>query len=205
MLGLRVKSTEANRAGGRKQSRCDPRGRHRLCSFNAKQEAPGPAQTGSLPRATRYLQLLAQTEAFDQAAVTREVLALVVVQQLAALADHLEQTTAGVVILGVGLEMIGQAVDAGGQQCDLNFGRTSVALGALEVSNDLCLLFVSNSYISLLRLSFSKPAIVMEVVRQTQAIHAYGDTASCAGASRTMRCPMAIRLPLRGSNPAARK
>ena len=41
------------------------------------------------------------------------------------------------VILDVGLEVIGQVVDARGQQGHLHFGRTGVALGTLVALDDL--------------------------------------------------------------------
>jgi hypothetical protein len=80
--------------------------------------------------------LLAQTEAGNQGTVGIDVLALQVVQQLAALADQAQQTTTGVVILLVLLEVRGQIVDAGGQQRNLDFRGTGVALGALKFGDD---------------------------------------------------------------------
>ncbi len=41
------------------------------------------------------------------------------------------------VVLDVVLEMIGEPVDAGGEERDLDFGRTGVALGALVLRDDL--------------------------------------------------------------------
>ena len=48
--------------------------------------------------------------------------------QAAALADHLEQATAGMVVVLVFLEVLVQVVDALGQQSDLHLGGTGVAL-----------------------------------------------------------------------------
>lgn len=81
--------------------------------------------------------LLAQTQTLDEAAIAVGVRTLEVVKQFATLADHLQQTTTGVVILGVCLEVAGQAIDASGQQRDLDFRRTGVALCALEIGDDL--------------------------------------------------------------------
>src|SRR5450830_71424 len=81
--------------------------------------------------------LLAQTQPLNQAAVAVCVLALQVVQQLAPLADHSQETAAGMMILDVGLEMAGQLVDARRQQGDLHFRGTGVALGALVIVHDL--------------------------------------------------------------------
>ena len=41
--------------------------------------------------------------------------------------DHLLQTAAAVEVLLVGLQVHGQVVDAGGQDSDLNLGRTCVS------------------------------------------------------------------------------
>lgn len=79
---------------------------------------------GSPPPKT---QLLAQSQLFDESAVTLNICALEVVQQVAALADELEQTTAGVEVLLVFLEVPGEAFNAGGEQSHQNFRGAGVA------------------------------------------------------------------------------
>ena len=79
--------------------------------------------------------LLAQSQLFDESAVTLNILALEVVQQVAALADELEQATAGVEVLLVFLEVPGEAFNAGGKQGYLNFRGAGVAF-MLGVSFD---------------------------------------------------------------------
>ena len=74
-----------------------------------------PLAFGSLSR------LLAQAELFDQGTVALNVGLLQVVQHVATLADQLEQAGAGMKVLLVGLEVAGEAVDAGGKKGDLNF------------------------------------------------------------------------------------
>src|SRR5690606_29029252 len=78
-----------------------------------------------------------QTQTRDQCAVTVGILTLQVVQQLAALVDHADQTTTAVVVLGVGLEVTLQLVDVGGQQGNLHFRRTGIASSLLVLVNDL--------------------------------------------------------------------
>ena len=56
--------------------------------------------------------LLAQSEPLDQRAVFVRVFALQIIEKLATLADHLQQAAARMKILDVGLEVLGQAVDA---------------------------------------------------------------------------------------------
>src|SRR5690606_9643426 len=81
--------------------------------------------------------LATQAQTSDQGAVTSSVLTLQVVQQLAALVHHADQTTTGVVVLAVGLEVVLQLVDVGGQQGYLHFRGTSVAFVLLVLVNDL--------------------------------------------------------------------
>ena len=80
--------------------------------------------------------LLAQTQLSDQGTITVDVLLLQIGQQIAAAADHLEQAAAAVVVMLVGLEMLGQVVDACGEQRDLNLRRTGVALVQGGLSDD---------------------------------------------------------------------
>src|SRR3989338_4481432 len=88
--------------------------------------------------ATRWNNLvLSDFQALDQRAIASVILALEIIEQLAAAAYQAQQATAGMVILGIVLEMLGQISDACSDQGHLHFGRTSVALGTLKVGNDL--------------------------------------------------------------------
>ena len=65
-----------------------------------------------------------------------------VIQQAPATADHGQQTTPAGIVLVMGSHVLGQAVDARGQQGDLDFGRTRVVLRTLViVDNGLFTLF----------------------------------------------------------------
>ena len=79
-------------------------------------------------RPARFCELLAQTQFSDQSTVTVDVLLLQIGQQVTAAADHLEQTTAAVVVVLIGLQVLGQVVDAGGEQRNLNLRGTGVTL-----------------------------------------------------------------------------
>ena len=72
--------------------------------------------------------LLAQVVGGDGGAVTLDVLPLQIGQQTAALADHLQQATLAVLVIAMDLQMLIQLVDAGGQNGDLDLGRTGVGL-----------------------------------------------------------------------------
>ena len=69
----------------------------------------------------------AQSELFDQRLVAAFVLALQIVEQAAALRHQSEQATAGMIVLLVVLEVLGQVLDALGQNGDLYFRRPGVA------------------------------------------------------------------------------
>src|SRR5690606_19312602 len=74
------------------------------------------------------------------------VMDLHIVQEAAALVDHLQKPTARMIVFAVSLEMIGQVVDALGKDRDLDFGRTGVAgLGAIFL-DELLLAFGSNRH-----------------------------------------------------------
>ncbi len=89
----------------------------------------------------------AKLQRVDELAVRGDVGALQVVEKLAAAAHHLQKTTAGVVILLVLLEVIREAVDAGREESDLDFGRTRVAGGALELRNNFSLVELSRHFL----------------------------------------------------------
>ena len=68
--------------------------------------------------------LLTDTELSDDCSVALNVDLCEVVEQASSLANHLQQTTAGVVILLVCTEVLGEVVDSLSENCDLNFRRT---------------------------------------------------------------------------------
>ena len=92
--------------------------------------------------------LLTEIEGVNQRTVSVEVGALQVVEKLAAAGNHTEKAAAGVVILGVNLEVVRKVVDAGGEKSHLHFGRTRVAFSALELGNDLRLVHFNGQLFS---------------------------------------------------------
>src|SRR5258708_17082566 len=96
---------------------------------------------GALQEATRgpdrcEWSLLPQAEALDQRAVTVDVAALQVCEEAAAIAHHGQQTPARMEILDVRFEMLGEHVDALGEERNLDLGGTGVALRALVLRDD---------------------------------------------------------------------
>ena len=98
--------------------------------------------------------LLTDTQLGDQSTVAVDVLVGQIVQHLAALTDHHQQTTTGVVVVLVGTQMLGQLVDAGGQDGNLNLGGAGVALVGSVLQDDLGLLFLLNHCVFHLSIQF---------------------------------------------------
>src|SRR6266481_2387662 len=89
--------------------------------------------------ASRIPRSPADSELFRQHSVALHVLLAQVFEEPAPLADQHEQAAAGVVVLLVRLEVVGQAVDALGQKRDLHFGGAGVALVSLELLDEALL------------------------------------------------------------------
>ncbi len=83
------------------------------------------------------MELLPETKLFDQLPVLVGIRLLEIVQQLAALADHFQESAARMVVLHVRFEMIGKAVDPGGQERYLHFRGAGVTSDALVLRYDL--------------------------------------------------------------------
>src|SRR4029450_928261 len=101
--------------------------------LSAPGASPSSADTGRMhpPRSA------AQAEALDERAVAGDVVALEVAQQPPAAADHLEQAATRVVVVLVDLEVLGERVDARGEQGHLDLGRAGVALLGRVLGDDL--------------------------------------------------------------------
>jgi len=65
--------------------------------------------------------LFSDAELLDQSTITFDIVSLVVVKKASSLADQSQQASAGVVILGILLDVLGQFSDPVGQDSDLDF------------------------------------------------------------------------------------
>ena len=80
-----------------------------------------------LPSARLFaIRLFAQSEALNQRLIPLHVFASQIGQMAATLAHKLQQTSAGMLIMFVGLQVLDQLIDAFGQQGHLHFGRAGV-------------------------------------------------------------------------------
>ena len=100
-----------------------------------------PSYPSEMPRRAS---LLADAELGDDGAVALNVLLREVVEQAAALADHLVHAETAVVVLRVLLQMLGELADALGEDGDLDLRRTGVALVGGVVENDGGLLLLGD-------------------------------------------------------------
>ena len=71
--------------------------------------------------------LATQAQAGDQVAVTVNIVGSEVLQKALAATNEKQQTTTRVVIVLVLLEVLGELLDADGQQCNLSLRRTGVS------------------------------------------------------------------------------
>jgi hypothetical protein len=107
--------------------------------------------------------LLAQAKLLDQLVIFPVVLPLEVIEYLATLANHLQQSAPRMVILDVRLEVVGQPVYPGRKQGDLHFGGTGIARCALVLSDDLRLFRNADPHTLALLSVRERPAFYLEI------------------------------------------
>ena len=101
--------------------------------------------------------LLTDAKLGNDSTITLDVVLGDIVQQTTTLTDELEQAHAAVVVLLVHLQMLGELVDALGQDGDLDLRRAGVGLVGLVVGNDGSLLVLGNHGITL-PFGFTRPS-----------------------------------------------
>jgi hypothetical protein len=89
----------------------------------------------------RRLGSTSQSEPSNQILVATLIFPFEVIQKLAALTDHAQQPTPGVVILSVTREVLCKLADPRRQQSHLNFRRPRIGGAALVLSDNLGFLF----------------------------------------------------------------
>ena len=102
------------------------------------------------------MRLLSDVQFRDDGTVALNVDLLQVVEQVSSVTDHLEQTSAAVVVLVVGLQVLGQVVDTVGQKCDLHLRRAGVTLvDGIGFDDRLLFVFQHHGFIHLSKYDFS--------------------------------------------------
>jgi hypothetical protein len=113
-----------------------------FCVRSWRQKKKRPAGDPHRLLVFAFFRLAAQTEVGDELAAL-EVLVGQVGAQAPALADLYEQAAAAVMMLFVELQMLGELVDRGRQNGDLDVGRSGVVRTAAVLGRQiLCLFFV---------------------------------------------------------------
>ena len=85
----------------------------------------------------RTILLLSQTELCNDSTVALDIYLLEITEKVLSVTDHLLKAAAAVCVVVVLFEVFGEVLDSVGQKCDLNFGRTRVALVSLVLVDDL--------------------------------------------------------------------
>src|SRR6478735_1881025 len=80
--------------------------------------------------------LLAQVELLQQVVVLGQILALDVIKELATAAGHLEKTATAMEILAMRAQVLGQVIDPGREQRDLDVAGAGVLLVGFVLGNN---------------------------------------------------------------------
>src|SRR3970040_964739 len=104
-------------------------------------------------RWTRF-SLFAKAQTVEERGIALHVVLFQVIQQATPVPDELQQSAAGRVVLGMGLEMFRQVCDPLGDEGDLNFWGTGVRILLLEILDQLGLLLFRHHKTSLLKVKF---------------------------------------------------
>lgn len=83
------------------------------------------------------LDVVANAELLDESTILFDITLLDVSQQTTTLTDEHQKTAAGVMVLLVDLQVLGQVLDADGEDCNLDLGRTRVLLVLAILLDDL--------------------------------------------------------------------
>src|SRR4051794_34572974 len=140
----------------------------------------------------------AEAEALDERAVARDVDVLQVAEQAPALADEQQQATTRVVVVLVQLQVLGEVLDAGGQDGHLHLGGPRVA-GVGRVLLDDRLLGVSvQCHVGSFLLLRGAPA------RMTGALSIRGRSTATRKPTSATSCRSAALRTAEGRGPGAR-
>lgn len=107
--------------------------RHHLWVLTQSLNEHGSGEPVAFVRAS----LASQAKSVNERSIALTVLFAEIPEKPTAPAYHLEQTTAGVVVMRMLAQVFGQGIDSFGQQRDLNFGRTGIGLVNLIRLDDL--------------------------------------------------------------------
>jgi len=84
-----------------------------------------------------FLPLFTQTELSDDGTISFVILLCQIAEQIFSVANHFQQTALRMVILRILLHVLGQHVDAAGENSNLHFGRTGIVFTGSVVRDNL--------------------------------------------------------------------
>ena len=111
--------------------------------FSRKKSGIAPAFRFRIARQQSALNRGTQTKLCDNRTITLNIRLVEVAEQTTAMADHLQQTATGMMILLVLLEVLRQIVDTCGEDSDLYFRRTRITLVNGILLHDFLFCFLS--------------------------------------------------------------
>jgi hypothetical protein len=80
--------------------------------------------------------LFTKVQLLQQLVILRQIVPFQLIEELATAGSHLEKPTARVEILPVRTQVLGQVIDASGQECDLDFGRAGILIVSFVFLDD---------------------------------------------------------------------
>ena len=80
--------------------------------------------------------LFAKVQLLQQLVIFRQVVPFQIIEELATAGSHLQKPAARVEILTVRAQVLGQVIDASGQERDLDFGRAGILLVSFVFGDD---------------------------------------------------------------------
>ena len=99
------------------------------------------------PLSTINYPLLAYIKLLNERAIFIDVLLREIIEKAPSLTDHLQQTSATVMILGIFREVRGERIDVFGEDRDLDFRASRVVRRFAEFRSKLLLLFFGNWHV----------------------------------------------------------
>src|SRR6266571_8744770 len=140
--------------------------------------------------------LLAQAKLLDQLVIFPVVFSLEVIEYLATLAHHLQQSAPRMMVLDVRLEVVGQPIYPGRKQSDLHFRGTRIARCALVLADNLRLFRNADPHALALLSLRERPAFYLEISAFYKQFDAENTSQDSASSRFGCKVPLASTCPV---------
>ena len=101
------------------------------------------------PNLRLFSALMAQAEPFDERSVPVEVFFPEVPEKLSPCSNHLQESPAGMEVLGMDLQVLGKITNALREHCDLDFRRPCISPVSAEFLDNTLFLFFLQHFLHL--------------------------------------------------------